>query len=125
MTETEKKALALVNAAVSAEQMRILPTYVDKAVLCEALFRAIEQHDAFRQEVSAAVEDTKFMVETHGDTEALALVSNRLNRFIIAKPDPLEEVWNDMGLPNEQFRQRFNAALAARGLEVRKIEEGE
>ena len=88
----------------------------------EALCRAIEQHEAFRQEVSDAVGDTLFMVETHCDGEALALVSNRLLKFIIPKPkpDPLVEVvkevtWYDYEITVKELR----AALEARGLEIR------
>ena len=118
MTDIEKKALALVKAAISAEQERTLPIYADKGVLCEALFRAIEQHEAFKREVSDAVE---------GYTNMVGLDPKRyFARFIIAKPDPLVEVmqdwWDADGYANIET---FRAALAARGLEVRKIGEGE
>lgn len=46
MTEIEARALALVRAADAADQLRTLPQYVDKAVLCEALCRAIEREEA-------------------------------------------------------------------------------
>lgn len=44
-------------------------------------------HD-FQQEVSDAVADAKFMIETHCDEEASTLLNNRLSRFIIPKPQP-------------------------------------
>lgn len=46
--------------------------------------RAIEQHEAFRQEVSDAV--------TGFDEYGTEAAWERLSRFIIAKPDPLVEV---------------------------------
>ena len=57
MTDIERKAWELANS---------VGTY--KKALC----RVIEQHEAFKQEVSDAVGDTLFMVETHCDGEALA-----------------------------------------------------
>lgn len=113
MTDIEKKALVLLNEV----EPEIEPWTLDdiKGEACfETLCRAIEQHEAFRQEVSDAVEDTKFMVETHCDTEALALVSNRLNRFIIAKPDPLAEAWIE-ATGNTVGMEPLNEALAKRG----------
>ena len=107
MTDIERKAWELANS---------VGTY--KKALC----RVIEQHEAFKQEVSDAVGDTLFMVETHCDGEALALVSNRLLKFIIpkAKPDPLAEMLEkDFGgyMPDADD---FRAALEARGLEIRE-----
>ena len=122
---TEQKALALVRE-VLAERNLSDKRAVRREVspYTEALCRAIEQHEAFRQEVSDAVEDTKLMVETHCDTEALALVSNRLNRFIIPKPKPdplvaaLEGVTFDHYPPNDA--KIIHAALDALGFEIRK-----
>ena len=50
-----------------------------------------------------------------------------LSRFIIAKPDPLVEAIREMALTDAtpEDADRLRAALAARGLEVRKIGEGE
>ena len=118
MTETEKKALALVKAAVSAEQVRILPTYVDKAVLSEALFLAIEQHEAFRQEVSDAVEAV--FAGYHDAPIPWVVMRGMLEPFILPKPDPLVEALNeallseqDMGA--QELADNFRAALAKRG----------
>ncbi len=82
--------------------------------------RAIEQHEAFRQEVSDAVEGYAGMV---------GLDPKRyFARFIIAKPDPLVEALLET-FPRangaEGMAADLRAALAARGLEVRKIGEGE
>ena len=86
MTETERKALALVNEVARElgwDQAKEI--YAEGYTRNEALFRAIERHEAFRQEVSFALETFK-----HGNTRIL--YSYILDRFIIAKPDPLVEV---------------------------------
>ena len=84
--------------------------------------RAIEQHEAFRQEVSDAVH------KHWGDMPC------EFDRFIIAKPDPLVEVIATAlreGSPfDEDGSHDYTAeakavasAIRARGLEVRKIGE--
>ena len=83
--------------------------------------RAIEQHEAFRQEVSDAVEGYASMV---------GLDPKRyFARFIIPKPDPLVEALQMMGWAYDgigpEHATALRTALAARGLEVRKIGEGE
>jgi hypothetical protein len=85
-----------------------------------------QELDDFKQEVSDAVGDTLFMVETHCDGEALALVSNRLLKFIIPKPkpDPLVEAMKKMGwYLSESFltdAEKFRDALDASGWEIRE-----
>ena len=64
--------------------------------------------------VSDAVEDTKLMVETHHESEALMLMGNRLNRFIIAKPDPLVEAVRDTELFTG-YADELRKAIEARG----------
>ena len=108
MTETERKALALVKA--------------HGGHYGPALEAAIEQHEAFRQEVSDAV-------EAYWDQLALGHsfpFYGPLARFIIAKPDPLVEALNDMkdgraGPTTESYAACLRAALAARGLEIREV----
>ena len=120
MTDIEQKALALLNEVakeMGLVQLRILDTDLPGE---RALCRAIEQHEAFRQEVSDAVKDTKFMVETHCDTEALVLVSNRLNRFITAKPDPLVEAIDEVDTGpiwdgTQDYANKIRAAIEKRG----------
>ena len=131
MTNIEAKALALVNG-VKTERGRNSYSHYTRLNRAlddghEALCRAIEQHEAFKQNVSDAVEDTRFMVETHGDIKALILVSNRLDRFIIPKPkpDPLVEVLTEVDTGNgwddeEDYARQIHKALAARGLEIRE-----
>ena len=121
MTDIEKKALALVKAAISAEQERTLPIYADKGVLCEALFRAIEQHEAFKREVSDGVVKATHTMAAGKLLEASCILA----AFIIAKPDPLVEVINDaddmVRKPDApSYAEAIRAALAARGLEIRE-----
>ena len=124
MPEIERKALGLV-AQLQEEDDGRKYSY---AYHFEALCRAIEQHEAFRQEVSDAVEAVKSL------WDARDWPSNdkfeALSRFIIAKPDPLVDAWLDAFPGNhiDDAREecaKISAALAARGLEVRKIGEGE
>ena len=81
--------------------------------------RAIEQHEAFAQEVSDAVED----IAKRREAQWLAAA---LDRFIIPKPvDPLVEALNKMpGVCSNEFdaddAMYLRAALAARGLEIRE-----
>ena len=87
--------------------------------------RAIEQHEAFKREVSDAVEDLR-----REWPEVRSHIVSRLSVFIIPKPDPLVEAMSEAmcGVPGEDYTQPakdLRAALAARGLEVRKIGEGE
>lgn len=80
--------------------------------------RLIEQHEAFRQEVSDAVKD--YVGYVSPDRPA-----HPITRFIITKPDPLVEVLADMGLKPKggyDWASEFRATLAARGLEIREKE---
>jgi len=114
MTDIEQKALALVRE-VLAERNLSDKRAVRREVspYTEALCRAIEQHEAFKQEVSDAAEEYN---------EAAAPMGwEGFDRFIIpkAKPDPLagmlEEVFSVSAVSG-----RINAALEARGLEIRE-----
>ena len=68
--------------------------------------RAIEQHEAFKREVSDAIDSSVLTPETEA----------HLSRFIIPKPDPLVEVmqdwWDTDGYANIET---FRAAIKARG----------
>ena len=72
----------------------------------EAHARAIEQHEAFKREVSDAIDSSVLTPETEA----------HLSRFIIPKPDPLVEVmqdwWDTDGYANIET---FRAAIKARG----------
>lgn len=115
MTETIKqKALALVNEVNGRNWVYLDEPYGDE--LREALCRAIEQHEAFRQEVSDAVESRWMNI--------LAMkCEDVFSRFIIAKADPLIEALNDLypeTSGNREYADQLRAALAARGLEIRE-----
>ena len=90
MTDIEQKALALVNEQFTSSGYEVYNlSEATSHDLLWALFRAIEQHEAFRQEVSDAVErwNIEYLL---GD----ALRAD-MARFIIAKPDPLVEAYNE------------------------------
>ena len=114
MTEIERKALELVNEIEREEIYKDFTSIHKKDIILNAaLHRAIEQHEAFRQEVSDAV-------TYHWPTDK---APPYLSRFIIAKPDPLVEVLADMGLKPKggyDWASEFRATLSARGLEIRE-----
>ena len=116
MTETEKKALTLLNE-VCAEMGLVIVSSLEVDMPGErALLRAIEQHEAFRQEVSDAV--------TGFDEYGTEAAWEKLSRFIIPKPDPLVEVVNEAWgwrNPHPDVTENLRAALAARGLEIREV----
>ena len=113
MTDIEQKALALLNECGwgGAHLKRAWnPRY-------EALCRAIEQHEAFKREVSDEIAKLGCWPDTVN-----------LQRFILPKPvDPLVEAWLDAFPGNHREDsveecEKIRAALAKRGLEVREIE---
>ena len=118
MTDTEKQALALVNE-IEVEfgrprlSERIAPgSYVTHKALC----RAIKQHEAFRQEVSDAVE--------WAVTQPQEVARTRMKDFIIpkSKPDTLAKALESIGLPEtDGWPEELRAALAARGLKIVEV----
>lgn len=125
MTEIEQKALALVNA-FRAERGWATHTNFSRydETMAEAICRAIEQHEAFRQEVSdALMANTR---ETPSHVFGLEKWVD-LQRFIIPKPkpDPLVEVISEIedgtyGETKAEYAVKLRAALEARGLEIRE-----
>ena len=82
-----------------------------------ALCRAIEQHEAFKQEVSDAVE--AYLNPNN------RIYSHSLNRFIIPKPkpDPLVEVLTEIdhaAMWVDKCAEEIRAALGERGWEIRE-----
>ena len=116
MTDIEKKALALVNEVEREEGENELTRRIMRGLIMdEALCRAIEQHEAFRQEVSDAVFaflNAGFRSPTYNATK------HELKNFIIPapKPDPLVEAMTELGLV--PCADNLRAALDARGLEI-------
>ena len=82
---------------------------------------AIEQHEAFRKDVSDAVESLcNTVLMSHGHRQLREMLSHR---FIIAKPDPLVEALqavDEFACPTwvERIAPQLRAALAARGLKI-------
>ena len=108
MTEIEAKALELLN--VPDWPYEYEPDDHPVKVLC----RAIEQHEAFRQEVSDALYD--YFGDEHVEC------NGRLSRFFIIpapKPDPLVETLKNMDAVMERL-EAFRAALEAAGFEIRE-----
>ena len=123
MTDIKEKALALLNE-VRAERgyQTLTAIYRDTYMEAEALFRAVEQNEAFKQEVSDAVENVETPMEipcTCGNKYVVTF--NLLDHFIIPKPkpDPLVEVMKELDLTHG-YAQEIRAALEARGLEIRE-----
>ena len=122
MTNIEQKALELVNEVCTGERGMAPYPCVDRCndSRWEALCRAIEQHEAFRQEVSDAVVEY-FDCEQNGSRSMLEVAETRLQRFIITKPDPLVDVINDADEAQKgwasakDYAQHLRAALAKRG----------
>ena len=76
--------------------------------------RAIEQHEAYKREVSDAVE--KALYQMRANQLMQAQVAPTLTRFIIAKPDPLVEALDSLGLEKaDEWAPDIRKALAARG----------
>ena len=122
MNNIEAKALALVNG-VKTERGRNSYSHYTRLNRAlddghEALCRAIEQHEAFRREVSDAAQVYEEM--------CWPMWWEGFERFIIPapKPDPLVEVLKDLSWDEETAAEEWaadiHAALEARGLEIRE-----
>ena len=140
MTEIEQKALALLNEVLAERRLTLYDEedVKDNTYVIATLCRAIEQneadkaahaatvegilkaHEAYKQDVSDAVEHCRAC----SDPEAWTRIKFELERFIIAKPDPLVEALN--ALPNVCCEDEFDAddaaklreALAKRGFKI-------
>jgi len=116
MTDIEQKALALVNEVANIGCYALCDA--QPINLIEALCRAIEQHEAFRQEVSDIVHHYVYACGGPDDWE-------KLNSLIIPKPKPdplvaaLEGVTFDHYPPNDA--KTIRAALEARGLKIVEV----
>jgi hypothetical protein len=115
----EAKALALVNEVLGEWGKDVRYSSLGRLgnSTSEALFRAVEQHEAFKQEVSDAVESALL------DAEDGATIRNNLGHFIIPKPkpDPLVEAIEELNwLDPELSAKHLRAVLEARGLEIRE-----
>jgi len=105
VTNIEQKALALACEVSPDDKNRVCKEPTVYFALWEALCRAIERHEAFRQEVSDALEKRGFYIDDRD-----------LGRFIIAKPDPLVDAMEELGWYNAPTdADDLRAALAKRG----------
>ena len=107
---TEDKALAMVREEDGKG-------YLNYDAAIAALCRAIEQHEAFRQEVSDAAQEY--------EEAGYCMGWEGFERFIIhkPKPDPIAEAWIE-ATGNTVGMEPLNAALDARGLEIREKNDG-
>ena len=110
MTDIEKKALAWVNE-VSGTAYPAMVSFRQHEVAA-ALCRAIEQHEAYKREVSDAVESRWMNI--------LAMkCEDVFSRFIIPKPDPVKALFDYLETTENfyppEFEGDIRAALAARG----------
>lgn len=114
MTDIEKKALALL-IEVDPELADWGPDDVHGLVSFETLCRAIEQHEAFRQEVSDAVQG--YFGAGYIMSNKNTCAYDRFARFIIPKHDPLVEAIREMALTdaNQADADRLCEAIAKRG----------
>jgi phage gpG-like protein len=122
MTDTtERKALALMNE-VLAERVdwQLTATRAENSSL-EALCRAIEQHEAFRREVSDAVEEVmRIATKANFACERGPAILEVVSHFILPKPDPLVDACreaHDDGYheTEEAFAKDLRAAIEKRG----------
>ena len=119
MTEIEQKALEMISAARKEH-----PTPDNYLIARNALCRALEQHEAFRQEVSDAV--TALLDRFLGDGLSQGVINGHLHQFIIRKPDPLVEVIKAMRdeptpyVNSEVYANRIHKKLDALGFEIRE-----
>lgn len=121
MTDIEQKAQAMVNGVLEERGIRGFCIFNRQTgAVEEALCRAIEQHEAFRQEVSDAVE---MALKNYPPN----FLREHLHQFIIPKPepDPLVDVLLEMDLSSDPEDGQHDAKwlrikLDALGFEIRE-----
>ena len=119
MTDIREKALALVNelfAESGGSPIDYAALFGAGDIVTLALCRAIEQHEAYKQEVS----DKCRKIIDYSTTSPIAAI---LHSLVIPKPDPLVEVMKQAGWADaviDSCAPSLSAALKARGLEIRE-----
>jgi hypothetical protein len=120
MTDVEAKALALINEErAKTNNIPLSWVQVHYGATAKALCRTLEQHEAFKQEVSDAIVSEYLYAE---------YASERMQAFIIPKPkpDPLVEVIKAMQaepttyVTSEVYANRIHKKLDALGFEIRE-----
>lgn len=120
----EEQAVVLVNEVRAEREQEIWKGVGDRrgyGIVLEALCRAIEQHEAYKQEVSDAMTYIKALYPT---------LPTNYDRFIIPapKPDPLVDIMEQCSTVDAEEGETYEdamvrnirAALEARGLEIRE-----
>lgn len=126
MTDIEQKALALLGEVSPYKCEKV--DHAHHAYLCAALRLSVERHEAFRQEVSGAVEKQAQTVwDIHCRCGTRHPISfNTLEQFIIKpKPDPLVEALHEVDTgpewdSAEDYCNKVRAALDKLGFEIRE-----
>ena len=125
MNDIERKALALVNE-IELERGSTPYSKLNRHNHggAEAIFRAIEQHEATKQEFADFKQKVSDAAQEYEEA-GYCMGWEGFERFIINKPDPLVEVLNEIshegGFDNfDHYAYRLRAALEARGLEIRE-----
>lgn len=121
MTPIEQQALALINE-IYREKGDVAQGWFQRTLenkYGEAFCRTIERHEAFKREVSDAVEGAVDLLRTGG----FELMARDLGRFVIPKADPLVEAikaceYATLDAIEPEFAADLRKALADRGLEI-------
>lgn len=119
MNDIKQKALALLNDVLTERGFAPVGELYGSVLLGKALCRAIEQHEAFRQEVSDA------LLEYYGAHLVAEDGGDALARLVIPapKPDPLVVVAESMGYYGDDaidLAEAIRVAMDARGLGIRE-----
>lgn len=115
MTEDEQESLAMVNEAYAFEGRCRASRFNPDLAIHRLALRAVQERKAFAQEVSDAVEQVQGWP---------GQPIHFLSRFIIAKPDPLEAVLDEIdhaAMRADECAKELRAALARHNLKIGPI----
>ena len=119
MTDIQVKALALLNEVRAERWLNATVSRIDRDAISthEALCRAIEQHEAFKQEVSDAVAKAIDHIKDGRSASA----AGAIGAFVIRKPkpDPLVDVVARLGWDSD-YVPVVRATLDFFDLEIRE-----
>ena len=124
MTEDEQESLAMVNEAYAFEGRCRASRFNPDLAIHRLALRAVQERKAFAQEVSDAVENTLEILGLCYSNGARNSVNEKLSHFIIAKPDPLEAVLDEIdhaAMRADECAKELRAALARHNLKIGPI----